>query len=628
MYKEYRSDIYDSLLEYVQDERYNQAVLIDGDWGSGKTWFIKNVFIPQMKKVDSNKWHIVYVSLYGMHSIDQLAKKLNDLLVQDVLKKWLYKSGNVPDALSGKGDVIKSVLKSAASLIRGCTPMKDLSINDIISAIPKPNHIIYIMDDLERTDIKAKELLGYINNLTENEGAKVITLANEKEIGLIDQAGLKSDNKENQKTHKISEERIQYEIAKEKAIGLTISYQVPLDEVYEAIAERYVKNQLVKLILERLKNQFINVFSYYQSNNLRVLIFTFLVCDKLYPILEEAFSVWKGIQRTDEKIRKLEREIFDSLTYDTFSYTLQACICDKLKKERFAAPRVFCGGASVFRYFGYQYPFIERFIKMRQMDKSGGICYIQGVLDDLFDQSQGRNKAYNQLMRWQLLEDTELKECLTEVKGEIVQKRLNPDYIRQLFIVLIYINSAGIPINMNEYVTCIYDNLIRNLPVYFLIEQLYIKNPMMDKIILQKYNVIMESIYQLLKQNIQEQRKKRYDFLIQNRWNLDFERSCKDNVTSFMGDGMFLAYIDVELLIDKIKKASSAEICYFTNGIKLVYEPVNIHEFYKADIPKIQEIIKEIKKLNDLQGCIKRKNVAVLEKSLQQALDKLNDNGE
>lgn len=42
----YGRDIYESLAEYITDERYHQAVLLNGSWGSGKTWFIKEEFIP------------------------------------------------------------------------------------------------------------------------------------------------------------------------------------------------------------------------------------------------------------------------------------------------------------------------------------------------------------------------------------------------------------------------------------------------------------------------------------------------------------------------------------------------------------------------------------------------------
>ena len=36
-------EIIDLLLDYVKDKRYKQAVLIDGKWGTGKTYFVKEI---------------------------------------------------------------------------------------------------------------------------------------------------------------------------------------------------------------------------------------------------------------------------------------------------------------------------------------------------------------------------------------------------------------------------------------------------------------------------------------------------------------------------------------------------------------------------------------------------------
>ena len=34
--------IQEEILRYINDESYNYAVLIDGEWGSGKTYFVSN----------------------------------------------------------------------------------------------------------------------------------------------------------------------------------------------------------------------------------------------------------------------------------------------------------------------------------------------------------------------------------------------------------------------------------------------------------------------------------------------------------------------------------------------------------------------------------------------------------
>lgn len=49
---------------YIDNTIYNHAILIDGSWGSGKTYFIKHTLIPVLKKEYRDK-KIMYISLYG-----------------------------------------------------------------------------------------------------------------------------------------------------------------------------------------------------------------------------------------------------------------------------------------------------------------------------------------------------------------------------------------------------------------------------------------------------------------------------------------------------------------------------------------------------------------------------------
>ena len=41
--------IINQLVEYIKEERYNQAVMIDGDWGSGKTYFVKEKLLKELE---------------------------------------------------------------------------------------------------------------------------------------------------------------------------------------------------------------------------------------------------------------------------------------------------------------------------------------------------------------------------------------------------------------------------------------------------------------------------------------------------------------------------------------------------------------------------------------------------
>ena len=50
-HKQYLSDteIIEVIKSYIAEKLYNYAVMIDGEWGSGKTYFVKEILIPKLK---------------------------------------------------------------------------------------------------------------------------------------------------------------------------------------------------------------------------------------------------------------------------------------------------------------------------------------------------------------------------------------------------------------------------------------------------------------------------------------------------------------------------------------------------------------------------------------------------
>ena len=43
-------DIIKIVIEYITEERYKQAILIDGEWGAGKTFFVKEQLFIDAKE--------------------------------------------------------------------------------------------------------------------------------------------------------------------------------------------------------------------------------------------------------------------------------------------------------------------------------------------------------------------------------------------------------------------------------------------------------------------------------------------------------------------------------------------------------------------------------------------------
>lgn len=598
---DYGKDIYESLAEYIMDDRYHQAVLLNGSWGSGKTWFINKQFTPVFEKThEADDWCFIYLSLYGLKTMQQLKEKMEEKVTQKVFERYVTRCGATSEGAAKfyekvrtTSGLLSSVAVLAAKTVLPIQGLPDVKWCNLQKVLPKPERMVYIIDDLERAGMEAEEVLGYINEMTEHEAAKVIILANEEEIyGINDFTKSLQEKKQNADPQETAgnARRKRYERIKEKTIGLDIAYQVSVIDIYDSLIDRYVKSGSLKPYLQAQKGDVVGAFSEKARENLRTLIFSFIACDKFYPLVEGAYDVWKEEHCQEGEV--VLRSIFSDLASDVIRYTVHASIAWK-QREEFQTPSTEFGEMPTpWRvYFPYSYSFVDAFIEKRRLEESEVGKVITDVLEDLLDTSQGRNEAYRNLMNWQLLTDEEIEKYLERLKEEIPKKKLNPDYIRNLFLSLIYISRVGIPVSIQDYVDAILSKLQDGtLSPFCGAKLLYVASYIDDDVMKEKYNTILKPIYVFLENVSQEWRSNQSQFLINNEWTPDFKMKCREQEEHFIEDKKFLAYADPQKVLEKLKTASPAEISYFRSGIAYVYRISNAGDFYRADLPVIMAI--------------------------------------
>lgn len=226
--------IIELLIEYITDERYMQAVLIDGDWGSGKTYFIREKLIKELQKtvLEKTKQYqsILYISLYGMENVSQIVDEINITALEHFFDKKLG---------DGRGEKISKSLNITSKLLATGMKYFNLDQKDLpkISDLKKIENAIIIFDDMERCSVDVIELLGFINNLVEHSAIKVVIVANESEMVNIGKCS--NDSKNTDVTSEISKSKADqvqdqleqmsnnvninyYHRIKEKVIGFTI----------------------------------------------------------------------------------------------------------------------------------------------------------------------------------------------------------------------------------------------------------------------------------------------------------------------------------------------------------------------------------------------------------------------
>ena len=240
-------------LDYYFDGKKNfeYAVLLNGAWGSGKTWFVKKY----LEKKEDGKRKICYVSLNG------IAKT-------SMIDEAIFKS--IHPILGSKGAKLvgqlgKGLLKATLKVDLDGDSKPDLSINASLPSLKLPDYLtiddnfILVFDDLERCELKKEEVLGYINYFVEQEGIKTLIVSNEEEI---------KDNDE-------------YARKKEKLIGATFSYIEDQNLAIKSILDEILEVDL-KSILNSEIELIAQTFNQVGYKNLRAFKQTIFDFERLY----------------------------------------------------------------------------------------------------------------------------------------------------------------------------------------------------------------------------------------------------------------------------------------------------------------------------------------------------------
>lgn len=179
-------------LSYYRDlETPGFAVLVTGKWGTGKTYQVKQC-VPE----DA----CYYVSLFGVQTVEQLHSEVFAVA-------W-------PGLSRASGAVEK--IGSTANSMGGLWSLGGMASGVVNAALKRelePDRVL-IFDDLERSNLDVKDLLGAINNYVEHQGFRVIVIAHDKKM-----------------TKKFRD-------MKEKTFGQTIRVEPQVEDAMNAFLER------------------------------------------------------------------------------------------------------------------------------------------------------------------------------------------------------------------------------------------------------------------------------------------------------------------------------------------------------------------------------------------------------
>ena len=300
-------ELVDSILDYVKADYTDYAIMINGEWGSGKTYFWNHKIRNKIDnlKVKGKKYSTIYMSLYGISNLEDISKKIFIETTQHMdkgMKKYMASHDKtiIPEYAKTGLDMAHFFGNSQSS--------EKLDYGKFFSTDDK----VLCFDDLERANVDVIDILGYINNFVEHDHIKTIIICNEKELStklkssnlemktfiatyLLDKEGelLNSDKpmveKIADKIEYVFDKANDYERIKEKLIGETFEYVPQFSYIIDGILMRYSGNQDLYRFLRENVNLITNTFEKSGTRNLRILKHALNDFQKVYETVDKFY---------------------------------------------------------------------------------------------------------------------------------------------------------------------------------------------------------------------------------------------------------------------------------------------------------------------------------------------------
>ena len=300
-------DLVESILDYIRSDYTDYAVMINGEWGSGKTHFWNNKVRKKIESLQLNgkRYTTIYMSLYGISNLEEISKKIfieTTHLMDKNLRKFMD---------NNEQTTIPEYAKTGIDMANlfGVTQNGDkVDYAEFFSTDDK----VLCFDDLERANVDVIDILGYINNFVEHDHIKTIIICNEKELStklkssnlemktfiatyLLDKQGElnKTDipmvEKIQDKIEHVFDKANDYERIKEKLIGETFEYAPKFDYIINGILMRYENNPDLIRFLRENTGLIISTFHKSGTRNLRILKHALNDFKKVFEMVNKSY---------------------------------------------------------------------------------------------------------------------------------------------------------------------------------------------------------------------------------------------------------------------------------------------------------------------------------------------------
>lgn len=614
------SQINELIVDYVNREHTNYAVLIDGEWGSGKTHFVKNSLIPKLKDNEKQNATVsdnyklrkcVYISLYGVISSNDILKQMWG---QVIPFKTKIESLGTKRSRSAISNLSKTALHSFLNSTN--IDAKNIEFEHFFDL----ENSILIFDDLERCGVSVNEILGFINNYVEHDGIKAIIVGNQNEIGnkhLLDNLELKylvsmsenvrfdldSINTKQAKEDKginldeldgrvkaIFEEKTEFNRIKEKLVGVVVKYQPDiLHELSQVITKYTVDKDARKVILsevdyicEELRKE--NHF------NLRTVIFATEKFEYLYKVLKRSFF------KLQDKIKVENDNIESKINEIVLKYVLELSI--KLKTDKFidqwdedteyGQVKINKAYWNFTRIDGFKFAY--DYVLHSSIEENSVLDIIDNYIVERRTKSRHTYSKIQKLKSgwWDISEKDVMKE-IEEIVKDIKRKKFNLEELLTFVAILLELNEIGFSYDMDEYVKLIIVVLEDYNP-----ERL--KHSGLGQYVTEQnktaFNDYKKQILREVKRVEITHKESQLNTIIgKSDWTKEFSDYVYSQKNNYMSDKEFVKLIDPDHFSNEVDKLNVKGINTLRHSFGSVFDFSNLKDYFANDKENIGKII-------------------------------------
>lgn len=231
---------------YISQKSDTGALLVTGKWGCGKTHLIRQT----IKELNNGKEYVaVLISLFGVDSIELLHNEIKTkVFFSRGFEKAQNKSKQVFTRVKDLSEHATEILGEAFPIAKSINKVLNVRWQDYFNVEKEikcfcaeaeaenrivKKKLVLFFDDFERSKLDRIELMGVINEYSENRGIKVILIADEDKI--TNKEKEKATNKEGS----VEDNDYKYSEFKEKLISRTVKIKTDYESTIDSILNTY-----------------------------------------------------------------------------------------------------------------------------------------------------------------------------------------------------------------------------------------------------------------------------------------------------------------------------------------------------------------------------------------------------